>query len=92
VREGVNLSVAEALSALITKYLEGVVAADMQDLESFFGNFVPRSRVKETVNALVAARELEFARVGNRTLIQITPPKPTTLAASQPIYRRKRNP
>jgi hypothetical protein len=91
VREGVNLSVAEALSALITKYLEGVIAADMQELESFFGNFVPRSRVKETVNALVAARELDFLRIGSRTLIQITPPKPVIAAASQPIYRGKRN-
>jgi hypothetical protein len=91
VREGVNLSVAEALSALITKYLEGVVAADMQELEAFFGNFVPRSRVKETVNALVAARELDFLRMASRTLIQITPPKPVISVASQPIYRGKRN-
>jgi hypothetical protein len=90
VRAGVNLSVAEALSALITKYLEGVVAADMQELEAFFGNFVPRSRVKETVNALVAARELDFLRMGSRNLIQITPPKPVISIASQPIYRGKR--
>jgi hypothetical protein len=52
-----------------------VVAADQQELESFFCNFVPRSRVKEAVNALLAARELSFIRVGNRSLIQITPAK-----------------
>jgi hypothetical protein len=75
VRAGVNLSVGESLSALITKYLDCVVAADQQELESFFGNFVPRSRVKEAVNALLAARELSFVRVGNRSLIQITPAK-----------------
>jgi hypothetical protein len=75
VRAGVNLSVGEALSALISKYLDCVVAADQQELESFFGNFVPRSRVKEAVNALLAARELSFIRVGNRSLIQITPAK-----------------
>jgi hypothetical protein len=83
VREGVNLSVAEALSALISKYLDCVVAADQQELESFFGNLVPRSRVKEAVNALLAARELSFLRVGNRSLVQITPektePEPHTL-------------
>ena len=90
VRAGVNLSVAEALSALLTKYLEGVVAAEMQELEAFFGNFVSRSKVKETVNALVAARELDFLRIGSRTLIQITPPKPVISMASQPIYRGKR--
>src|SRR5271165_5040068 len=75
VREGINLSVGESLSALVSKYLDCVVAADQQELESFFGNFVPRSRVKEAINALLAARELSFIRVGNRSLIQITPAK-----------------
>src|SRR2546426_9481242 len=75
VREGISLSVGEALSALISKYLDCVIAADQQEIESFFGNFVPRSRVKEAVNALLTARELDFIHVGNRSLIQITPPK-----------------
>jgi hypothetical protein len=75
VREGAGLSVGEALTALLSKYLDCVVAADQQELEAFFGNFVPRSRVKEAVNALLAARELSFLRVGNRSLIQITPAK-----------------
>lgn len=75
VREGIGLSVGEALSALLSKYLDCVVAAEPQELESFFGNFVPRSRVREALNALLAARELDFVRVGNRTLIQIMPVK-----------------
>ena len=75
VRDGMNLSVSESLTALLSKYLDCVVAADQQELESFFGNFVPRSRVKEAVNALLAARELSFLRVGNRSLIQIAPIK-----------------
>ncbi len=75
VREGISLSVAEALSALISKYLDCVVAADQQELETFFGNFVPRSRIKESINTLLAARELSFVHVGNRSLIQITPEK-----------------
>jgi hypothetical protein len=83
VREGIELSVVEALSALLSKYLDCVIAADQQELETFFGNFVSRSRVKEAVNALLAARELEFTRVGSRSLIQITPPK----AAPVPVPR-----
>jgi hypothetical protein len=75
VREGIGISVGEALTALISKYLDCVVAADQQELENFFGNFVSRSRVKEAVNALLTARELSFIRVGNRSLIHITPPK-----------------
>ena len=41
VREGIGLSVGEALSALLSKYLDCVVAADQQEVETFFGNFVP---------------------------------------------------
>ena len=75
VREGIGLSVPEALSALVSKYLDCVVAADEAELETFFGNFVPRSRVKEAVKALQAARELSFIHIGNRSLIQMAPPR-----------------
>jgi hypothetical protein len=88
VREGIELSVGEALSALLSKYLDCVVAADQQELETLFGNFVSRSRVKESLNALQAARELEFIRVGKRSLIQITPPKAAAAPrAPQPPQR-----
>jgi 23S rRNA pseudouridine2605 synthase len=75
VREGIGLSVAEALTALLSKYLDCVVAADQQELETFFGNFVPRSRVKEAVKALLAAREISFVHVGSRSLVQVAPPR-----------------
>jgi hypothetical protein len=75
VREGISLSVGEALSALVTKYLDCVIAADQQDVEAFFSNIVPRSRVKEAIKALLAARELVFSHVGGRSLIQVTPPR-----------------
>ncbi len=75
VREGVGLSVPEALSALVSKYLECVVAIDEGDVEKFLANFVPRTRVKEAIHALLAARELSFVHVGSKSLIQVTPPK-----------------
>jgi hypothetical protein len=81
VREGMNLSVPAALSALLSKFLDCVIAADQQEIEAFFGDFVPRSRIQEALKALLAARELEFLRVGNRTLIQITPAKNTKVDA-----------
>jgi len=76
VREGINLSVAEALSALLSKYLDCVIAVEQAELEAFFGNFVARSRVREAINALLSARELSFVRVGSRSLLQVTPFKP----------------
>jgi 23S rRNA pseudouridine2605 synthase len=85
VREGIGISVGEALSALISKYLDCVIAADQQELENFFGNFVSRTRVKEAVNALLAARELSFVHVGHRSLLQVTPPKPVAHTPRQRV-------
>jgi hypothetical protein len=90
VKEGIGLSVPEALSGLISKYLEGAIAAEQTELESFFGNFVPRSRVKEAVNALLAARELSFVHVGGRSMIQITPAKEAVIPAARPHRMVKR--
>src|SRR4029078_9299939 len=69
VSEGVNASVNSALSALLSKYLDCVIAADLPEPESFFGNFVPRSKVREAVNALLAAGELSFVQLEHRSLI-----------------------
>ena len=83
VSEGINCSVGEALSALVSKYLECVAAADQQELDSFLGKFVPRSRVRDSVNALMSARELNFVHVGNRSLIQVTQAQPARSEATK---------
>jgi uncharacterized protein YcaQ len=75
VKEGVGLSVQEALTALLSKYLDCVIAIEQADLEIFFGNFIARSKVKDAVNALLAARELSFVHVSGRSMLQITPEK-----------------
>jgi hypothetical protein len=96
VREGVNLSVQQALSALLSKYLDCVIAAEQTELESFFGKFVARSRVKEAVNALLAARELSFVHVSGRSMLQITPEKeaavPFVASPRPPKPRADENP
>ena len=76
VSEGINCSVNTALSALLSKYLDCVIAADLPELEAFFGNFVARSKVREAVNALLAARELSFTSIGHKSMIQVTPAVP----------------
>jgi hypothetical protein len=92
VREGMDISVGEALSFLISKYLDCVIAADQQEIELFFGNFVSRSRVKDAVNLLLNARELSYVRVGNRLLLQITPAKSAIvhvpIPRPKPVARR----
>ena len=75
VKEGVGLSVPEALSALVSKYLDCVIAIEQPELETFLGNVVSRSKVKDAVKALLAARELSFVHVGGKSMLQITPAK-----------------
>ena len=77
VKEGVETSVPEALSALLSKYLDCAVAVEQSELEAFFGNFVARSKVKDAVNALLSARELSFVHVSGKSMLQITPAKTT---------------
>ena len=90
VREGINLSVPAALSALVSKYLDAVVAADQAEVAGFFGHFVARSKVHDAVNALLAARELNFVPVGNSSKIQVTPrPAAQPRSRREPIYRRR---
>ena len=88
VREGIGLSVGEALTALLSKYLDCVVAADPQEVEEFLGRIVAKSRVKEAINALLAARELIFVHVGSRSLIQVAPSR----SAAAPETPRPRPP
>jgi hypothetical protein len=84
VREGVGISVPEALSALVSKYLECVVAVDEGEVENFLANFVPRTRVKEAIHALLAARELSFVHIGGKSLLQVTPPKQAYVPKPRP--------
>ncbi|MGA8538811.1 MAG: crosslink repair DNA glycosylase YcaQ family protein [Terriglobales bacterium] len=84
VREGVGISVPEALSALVSKYLDCVIAVDEGEVENFLANFVPRTRVKEAIHALLAARELSFVHVGTKSLLQVTPPKQAYVPKPRP--------
>jgi hypothetical protein len=87
VKEGVGLSVQEALSALVSKYLDCVIAIEQAELEIFFGNFIARSKVKDAVNALLAARELSFVHVGGKSMLQITPEKVLTTPAPRSVAK-----
>lgn len=71
VKEGMHVSVAESLTALVSKYLECVVAAPQEEVETFFSHFIGRARVREAINALQAARELSFVHVGGRVMLQV---------------------
>jgi len=74
-KEGIELSHGEALSALVSKYLDAVVAAEQSEVEDFFSHFTSRSKTRDAIHALLAARELSFVMVGSKTMLQMTPAK-----------------
>jgi len=73
VNQSVGVTAPGGLTALLSKYLEAVIAADQEEIERFFSTLAPRQRIREAINALQAARELSFLSVGARTLIRMTP-------------------
>jgi uncharacterized protein YcaQ len=99
IAEGVRTSDAEALSALISKYLDAVVAATPEDVENFFSGFTSRARVREVINALLAAREFAYSPGENRTLITVAHrssraemrPESEGADSALPHVRRRRN-
>ncbi|MBZ5521619.1 MAG: winged helix DNA-binding domain-containing protein [Acidobacteriia bacterium] len=86
VTEGSQISIPEALSALVGKYLEAVVAAGQEDIEQLFSHMISRSKIREVLHALLAARELSLVSFGTHSLIELTPvqePRP------EPVRRRE---
>lgn len=72
VNAGKQLSAREALSALISRYLETVIAAEQKDVEDFFSPMVPRSRIAEVTRAMQGAREFSQIQVAGKSLLYIT--------------------
>lgn len=81
--EADQLSVPNALSALISKYLDAVIAAESQEIEAFFSPLAARSKVRDAVHALLAAREITPVQIGSHSMLQITPPKTAFVPRAQ---------
>ena len=102
VKEGTQVPVAGALTALVSKYLDCAVAVSQEELEQLFSHFVGRARVREAINALQAAREISFVHVGGRVMLHsptLQMPAPRELPAKpspelrrgMPLVQRRRN-
>ncbi|MDR3747640.1 MAG: crosslink repair DNA glycosylase YcaQ family protein [Acidobacteriota bacterium] len=72
VRKGIEVSLPEAVTALVSKYLDCVVAAEQEQVERFFSKLISRARVREAINALQAAREIRFLHVGGKVMLQVS--------------------
>jgi hypothetical protein len=79
--------VAESLTALVSKYLDCVLAAPQEEVEQFFSHLIGRARVREAINALQAARELSFVHVNGRVMLQVSSLQPAPVREFKPRPR-----
>jgi 23S rRNA pseudouridine2605 synthase len=80
-KAGANAGQPSALSALISLYLGQAVVASEDEIESFLSPLASRSRIRDVIHALLAARELETVAVEWRTMLHVAGSLPTFLAA-----------
>jgi 23S rRNA pseudouridine2605 synthase len=96
VKQGMHVSVAESLTALVSKYLDCVLAAQEEEVERFFSPIIGRARVHEGIHALQAARELHYVHVGGRVMLQVSslqlPSSPQATEAVKPEPRFEPHP
>ena len=66
------MSFAESLTALVSKYVDCVVASEQSEVEEFFSHLVARSKARDAIHALLAAREFSYVHVGGHVLLQVS--------------------
>ncbi|MEO8726210.1 MAG: hypothetical protein ABI383_08805 [Acidobacteriaceae bacterium] len=94
-RQGALMSAPEALSAIVSRYLVAVVAAEDKEIEDFVGHFASRSRVAETLKVLVNAREvlsLPAVSAGAKRLLQLAETAPLPIGKPALVTRRASRP
>ncbi|MGC9197776.1 MAG: hypothetical protein ACP5E5_02425, partial [Acidobacteriaceae bacterium] len=71
IKAGANSGQPSALSALISLYLTQVFAASEEEITTFLSPLTARSRVREVLHALMAARELDSVVIEGKTLLYL---------------------
>lgn len=80
IKAGANAGQPSALSALISLYLGQAIVASEDEIESFLSPLAPRSRIRDVVHALLAARQLDTLAVEGRTVLHLAGGLPAFLA------------
>jgi 23S rRNA pseudouridine2605 synthase len=83
-KAGANAGQPTALSALITLYLGQAIVATEEEIETFLSPLAARSRIRDVVHALLAARQLETVAVEGKTVLHVTGDLPVFLAPVSP--------
>ncbi len=71
IKAGANAGMPSALSALISLYLGQVTVATEEEIEVFLSPLAPRSRIRDVIHALTAARQLDTLAIEGRTMLRL---------------------
>jgi hypothetical protein len=82
IKAGANAGLPTALSALISLYLGQALIATEEEIETFLSPLAPRSRIREVVHALLAARQLDTYTLEGRSLLHVAGAAPGFLSGS----------
>jgi hypothetical protein len=81
---GANTAQTIALSALLSIYLRSAVAATAEEAEIFLSPLTARSRIREVIHGMSAARQFASMSVGSQTLLFVAGSLPENLTVEEP--------
>src|ERR1700722_18431650 len=81
-KAGANAGQPTALSALITLYLGQSIVATEEEIATFLSPLAARTRIRDVVHALLAARQLETLAIEGKTVLHVTGDLPLFLAST----------
>ncbi len=84
-KAGANAGQPSALSALISLYLNTAIVATEEEIETFLSPLAARSRIRDVVHALMAARQLETLAIEGKTVLHVAGELPAFLAPAGSI-------
>lgn len=86
-----NTAQATALSALVSLYLRSAVAATGEEAEIFLSPLTSRSRIREVLHGMTAARQLGTMSVASQTLLFVEGSLPEVAPVAEPEAEQVRS-
>jgi hypothetical protein len=81
---GANTAQTTALSALLSIYVRAAVAASAEEAEIFLSPLTARSRIREVIHGMTAARQFRTMSVGTQTLLFLEGSLPESAPEPEP--------
>jgi hypothetical protein len=85
IKSGANAGLPTALSTLISLYLGQTILPTEDEIETFLSPLAARSRIREVIRALIAARQLETIVLEGKSLLHVSGELPVFAPLPEPV-------